>query len=1080
MQNYHCHKSFSNLFTSFKDSSMSYDDYAKRAVELGQEVLSSVEHGWQGNYLRCYQAAKKYGLKFVYGTEAYWVRDRHEADRTNAHIIILAQTLEGIYQINEMLSCANEDGYYAVPRVDPELLRKLNPDDVFITTACVAFWGKLDKETRELRWHYGGDENNSDEMMRLFEELAGYFKSSLALEVQCHNTAWQKQINQLCLKLSKQHHIPLICGLDSHYIYDSQKQERRYLREETGVKSFDEDYEFESGVYEDYPDEQTVVQRFREQGVLNEDEIREAIDMTDTICFFDEIEFDTSRKLPTIYPELSQEERNQKYLDLVWGAWKRDKEKYLASGHPESEYIEAIKKETDIITSTGVADYFILDHEIIKLGKKKGGYVTPTGRGSASSFFTNTLLGLSTIDRVSIPIPLFPERFVTADRLKTSLPDIDTNESDQAPFAEAQRELLEAAGGQAYPMIAYGTLKYKSAFKLFARTQGVPADIANEVAKQIDEYERALKEAEDDDERESITIGDYVTPEFEEYIEKSAPYRGIVVSKSQAPCAFMVYSGDIRREVGIMRINANQGKKVVYCTVIDGYTAEDFGYVKNDHLIANVVDINAECMRRAGLPQYTSRELMDLIRNDNATWDILAKGYTQGINQCQGVGTTDKLMIYKPRSVQDMAAFVAAIRPGFKSMVNKFLHREKFSYSVPSFDSILHNDTSGSSWMLYQENTMQALSMAGLPMDETYPIIKAISKKKVAVINSAKERFLKGFAEYIIEHDNTSTEDAPGVAEQVWQVIIDSSQYSFNSSHAACVALDALYGAYLKAHYPYEYYTTLLDHYSEKGNKDKVALIKAEMKRCFGISIVPAKFRQDNRSFFVDKEHKQISDALTSVKHVGKPVANELYKMRDMQFDSFIDLLLYMDSKKKVFNARVTRILIMMDYFSEFGSRGKLLTIYNAFRTGAIHYDEKYVDATKAKRLAALRELEANTPESDLSPEEIISFECAYYGAPISTFPDKAKTYIVLDVNTSYSPKLKVYGLPTGKTGTVKVLKKTYAANPIQVGDVIVAKKYEKRPAYTYSNGERKVRPGVEDVWMLDYEITYRKEGDED
>lgn len=582
MQNYHTHKSFSNINTSFKDSAMSYEDYAKRAVELGHDVLSSVEHGWQGNYLRCYQTAQKYGLKFVYGTEAYWVADRHEADKANAHIILLAKTLEGIYQINEILSDANETGFYSVPRIDIELLGKLNPNDVFITTACVAFWGKLDRTTRELRWHYGGDENSPEKILTLFKELDERFHDSLALEVQCHNTTWQKQVNRLCLQLRKEFDLPIIVGLDSHYIYERQKEERRWLREESGVKMHDEDYEFDAEVYEDYPDEQTVIDRLRAQGVLNEDEIREAIDMTDTICFFDEIEFDTSRKLPTIHPELTQEERNQKYLDLVWGAWERDKAKYLASGHRESEYIEAIKKETEIVTSTGVADYFILDHEIVELGKKKGGFITPTGRGSASSFFTNTLLGLSTIDRISLPVPLYPERFVTADRLKTSLPDEDLNLSDQGPFAEAQKELMNRAGGQAYPMIAYGTLKYKSAFKLYARAQGVPADTANAVSKQIDSYELALKEVEEEDERELIDIADYVDAEYLGYISDSEPYRGIVVSKSQAPCAFMVYSGDIRREVGIMRINANQGKKVVYCTVIDGYTAEDFGYVKND------------------------------------------------------------------------------------------------------------------------------------------------------------------------------------------------------------------------------------------------------------------------------------------------------------------------------------------------------------------------------------------------------------------------------------------------------------------------------------------------------------------
>ena len=69
MQNYHKHTYSSNVFTP--DSTVSYEDYAKRAVELGHKVLSTVEHGWQGRYHEAYEVAQKYGLKFIFGTEAY-------------------------------------------------------------------------------------------------------------------------------------------------------------------------------------------------------------------------------------------------------------------------------------------------------------------------------------------------------------------------------------------------------------------------------------------------------------------------------------------------------------------------------------------------------------------------------------------------------------------------------------------------------------------------------------------------------------------------------------------------------------------------------------------------------------------------------------------------------------------------------------------------------------------------------------------------------------------------------------------------------------------------------------------------
>lgn len=1355
MQNYHRHDSYSNIHTPFKDSAMVYEDYAKRAVELGQSVLSCVNHGFQGNYLRCWQMAKKYRLKFVYGVEAYWVADRkaeyedgvdkktgemkYRRDKANAHIVVLAQNYSGILQINEMLSTANEDGFYGVPRIDLELLLKLNPNDVFITTACVAFWGKVNKETQRVKWHYGEEENtNSFIVNECFGKMLDHFGDSMYLEVQCHNTVWQREINRLCLDLHYKHGVPLIAGMDSHYIYPHQKEERKWLREESGVHMNDEDHEFADEVYEDYPDEETFKERFRKQGVLTEDEILEAVDNTNLLLYFDDIEFDVSRKLPTIYPNLTQEERNQKYLDTVWAAW----DKYKQNVPPDlwKTYEDSfIKEEVNMVVETNMSDYFLLDHEMVKLGVQKGGMITPSGRGSSGSWFTNTLLGMSTLDRFDLPVPLYPARFCTADRLKTSCPDLDLNLDNPAIFAEAQDELLTKAHGSkghSYPMIAYGTLKHKSAFKLFARAQELPADEANEVSRQIDTYEKAYANADEDD-KDMVVIEDYVDKKYLHYVEDSAPYRGIVVSKSQAPCAYMIYNGDIRSEVGIMRVNADGGKKVVYCTVTDGYTSEEFGYVKNDCLRVAVIGINGEAMRRAGLPQYTSKEIIELTKNDPATWDILAKGWTQGINQCQGTGTTEKLVTYKPRSLQDLSAFVAAIRPGFKSMAPKFLHREKFEYGIPSFDALLKNDTTGSSWLLYQEDIMKCLALAGFSMAESYPLIKAISKKKAKVIDAAKIRFIDNFKTHVMESDSMTKEEALEVSNKVWQIIIDSSKYSFNAcvsgstklyrgcsskyeptveemykikndlayakqtehihlhakylrtygfgysmfddgrirpnriidireagvqktyrvktefgaeivctenhrfptpngklrldelnvgdllyvkgkyekctnryvftdgsfdsnvpqkgqkgfqknhegnsvkyyafrdlcvvshlpcnccgkeyhegtrfevhhrdmdrcnnefdnfdwlcvschkkahyrngrkkkgekgyptltspivsiefirkemtydiemadpahnfvtdtglvtcnSHAVAVAIDALYGAYLKAHYPFEYYSTLLDSYANQGNKEKVALIKDEMKKTFGIQVVPCRFRQDNRSFYVDKERKQVADALHSVKCIGKSVPKELYGMRDMQFDSFVDLLCALDDSK-VIKSNVILILIKMGYFEEFGSKGKLLAVYKEFDSGKNKITKQLKDATREKRLKLLREFESQCPESDLSPEEQIAFEAEHYGSPISVFKEARGKFIVLELETKYSPKAKCYSIGTGNTGVFKILKKDFTAMPFEAGDIITVLHAKEKLAMSYVDGKRVPKKGVYENWVDLYEVT--------
>ena len=175
MENYHKHTCGSNIFTP--DSAATYEQYAKRAVELGQHTLSSVEHGWQGKYHEVRETAIKYGLKFIFGAEAYWVLNRTEKDSTNCHIILLAKNENGREAINDILSEANETGYYYKPRIDINLLMSLPENDVVITSACVAFW------------HY----DNVEEVIKMLHDK---FADNFFLEVQYHNIEIQKEINK--------------------------------------------------------------------------------------------------------------------------------------------------------------------------------------------------------------------------------------------------------------------------------------------------------------------------------------------------------------------------------------------------------------------------------------------------------------------------------------------------------------------------------------------------------------------------------------------------------------------------------------------------------------------------------------------------------------------------------------------------------------------------------------------------------------------------------------------------------------------------------------------------------------------
>lgn len=745
-------------------------------------------------------------------------------------------------------------------------------------------------------------------------------------------------------------------------------------------------------------------------------------------------------------------------------------------------------------------------------------------------------------------------------------------------------------------------------------------------------------------------------------------------------------------------------------------------------------------MRRAELPQYSSQEMILLTAKDKPTWDIFGKGYTQGINQCQSVATTEKLTRYKPRELRDLCAFVAAIRPGFKSQLNSFLSRQNFRYDVPPFDTILRNDSSKSAWMLYQENTMSALNLAGFEMERTYPIIKAISKKKTKVIAAAKAEFMSGFQSFLTDKQGVSHNRAAEQAELVWKVIEDSASYSFNAcvsgstklfrhcggrwhptveemyriktdnqyakdtghanlhdkyrsrgygeahsmfddyrvrpnrvvdirpagirktyrittedggtvdctdnhkfptpngikycselhvgdslymrgdyehdkfdssftdgsfvpniptkgqmgfqenpdgasvkylafrnfcvfeklpcahcgkqfresarfevhhrdmdrhnnefnnyewlcaschkkkhyqngrrkrgekgypvyespiisiellgeemtydiemadpahnfvtesglitcnSHAGCVSLDAIYGAYLKAHHPHDYYSVLLEDYLKKGNKDKVSIIKQEMQSAFGMSILPCKFRQDNRAFTIDAKTNTVTDSLASIKSVSPRAASKLFAWRCQSFDSFVDLLAEMEHDA-AFNKTIVDTLIDIDYFSEFGTPSKLKAVYSQFRDGKNKYSKNHIESTKQKRLAALRMFESDQPDEEMSIEERVSNEIAYYGYPMSRNPLAHNDYAVVETDAGKRIRIKLYNLRSGKWGQVYIPKAEFALNPLNPGDIIHVDKWLPKPAYGYANGQR-IKLSTKEHWLEKYSVKYAK-----
>ena len=867
--NYHRHSHYSNLRSL--DCISKPEDYMKRAVELGHKEYVTTEHGFQGNIYEAYTLCQKYGLKCIYGVEAYYVDDMTDkTSRANYHIILIALTEKARKEINKIMSIANTDGFYYKPRIDLKCLLSLTPTDTIITTACVA--SRMFKDDWEKKF---------------LIPVYNHFKDNFYLEVQNHNEPIQIEHNKKLLQVKDKYGIQLIHANDSHYIYPEDAKYRDLFLKAKGIV-----YEDESNFMLDYPDYDTVVQRYKEQGVLNDKQIQEALDNTLIIDKAEGITIDKEFKIPKV----SDGDGNKALRKILRNAWKEEKKKIPTDRI--KEYEDAIYYETKIVEDCGMADYFILDHEIVrKAVNEYNAVLTRSGRGSAVSFYINHLLGLTEVDRLNSPITLYPTRFMSAERILSSrsLPDIDLNFADVKPVIKASKDILGDDG--IYYMIAYKPLQEASAFRLWCKAIGMHIDEYNDVAKNLDSYIEDRK--------------------WGKIIEDSKVFRKVIESVAPSPCSFLLLDKPISEEVGLIKV----GDEI--CCAIDGYNCDIYKFLKNDYLTVSVYRIISMVYELIGRP---IDDIETLLSNcDDKVWDIYAKGLTTTVNQCDSDIGKNMLKQYQPKTLAEISAWVAAIRPGFASLLNNFLERKPYSTGVDSLDEILEDSFH---YLLYQESIMKYLVWLGIEEKGTYDIIKKIAKKKFTP--QEQEELHRQLEEGWVKKLGTNE----GFA-QTWQVVQDAARYSFNASHSLSVAIDSLYGAYLKSHYPLEYFTVVLSLYAD--DNDRTPKLISELPY-FGVSLKPIKFGKSSADYTMDKNTNSIYRGIASVKYCNPQIADELLELSKNHYDSFIDLLYDIDSKTSV-NSRQLEILTKLNFFSDFGKNKRLLQIidvYNKFATAKI------------------------------------------------------------------------------------------------------------------------------------------------
>lgn len=407
--NYHKHDDYSNVRTP--DVAVQFDDYVDRARELGHDAVFTTNHGISTDVFYAYDKCKKNNLKMIFGIETYIVKDIEENER-GRHMVMIALNKQGYKDINRLNSKANTDGFYYHPRLQLDWLLEVDPTNIIVTSACVNSVLKIDGA---------------------IDLLKNHFKDNFYLEVQPHDEELQIEWNKHILALSKEYGIPLIHANDSHYIYPEGYKGKE--GRDIFLESKEMSYGSEDNFILDYPDYNTIIERYNSQGVLNDEQIEKSLKNTLVFEQVEDLGLKKNIKMPTMHPNLSFNERYNKLEDLIKDKWTEEEKRLKGFDLPPNDfddYSKAISNELHVVKETNdevhTADYFLFNYELVKKALNEyNGYLTYSGRGSAVSYYLNYLLGFTKIDRVwaQKEVPIYPSRFISKTRLleTKSLPD---------------------------------------------------------------------------------------------------------------------------------------------------------------------------------------------------------------------------------------------------------------------------------------------------------------------------------------------------------------------------------------------------------------------------------------------------------------------------------------------------------------------------------------------------------------------------------------------------------------------------------------------------------------------------------
>ena len=907
----HCHSHYSLL-----DGASPIDKLVTRAKEHGMNALALTDHGNLHGALQFYRKAKAAEINPIIGYEAYIAPDsRFKKNAGNMkeasyHLTLLAQNRVGFKNLVKLASAASLEGFYFKPRIDKEILAE-HSEGIICLSGCVS-----SEFNRMILRGTGGDDEIKD-AIEVSEWFHGVFGDRYFIEIMNNGLEIQRLAMEGAVDVARRVGLPLVTTSDAHYVdkEDAEAQDvllcintGKFRTDAQRMKMEGNDY------YLKRPEEMYDAFPGFEDAVARTQEIADSVDI--------DLELG-KRHFPTYtFPAETTAEAYLRKLCLT-GLKERyaNNAEMLIDGELAQVVMDRLDRELGVINKLGFPNYFLIVWDFVRYSREEG--IPATARGSGVGALVCYALYLSHV--CPIKYDLLFERFLDESRLEA--PDIDIDFCKERR-GDVIRYVKEKYGEANVAQIGtFGTLAARAAIKDVGRALGIPLGRVNEVTGMVPEelgisLNKAIEKSED------LRKTYENDGEIRELLNLAIKIEGLARNVGTHAAAVVIADKPLTEYVPLGRVSG----KTDIITQWSMNDVEDAGLLKMDFLGLRNLTILSKAV---DLIEQSIGERVDPHKfpiDDKDAFALLRRGETKGIFQLESGGIRDLLQRMKPDHFLDIVATNALYRPGplEGGMVDEYIDvkhgRKAPEYKHAVLEEILE-ETNGV--MVYQEQVMRILNrLGGIPLAAAYTVIKAISKKKEALISKNYEKFIEGAVE-----NGMNKKDA----NEIWELIIKFAGYGFNKSHSTAYALIAYQTAYLKAHYPVEFMAALLSGDIPGRNfKRKDALVE-HMEDCqrMEIDVVAPDVNTSDVDFAVGDG--KIFFGLSAIKSCGGSAAESIVSARKEggTFKSIFDFCERVDPSSC--NKAAIETLVKAGAFDSLGANRRQLmeVIERAVQAGA-------------------------------------------------------------------------------------------------------------------------------------------------